>query len=86
MKQDSTAWKFITQNLVVTYTLNLRINLEYFLKSILGILLSFRNSGSQKSNTSNNVQIGAEMKKLWPFEDNFTKLKDHFEMISKFNL
>ena len=64
MKQDSATWKFETQNLVATCTLIFRKNLEYFLKSILGILLSFRNSGSQKSNTSNNVQIGAEMKKL----------------------
>ena len=26
------------------------------------------------------------MKKLWLFEDNYTKLKGHFEIISKFNL
>ena len=38
MKQDSTAWKFETQNLVAICTLALRENLEYFLKSILGIL------------------------------------------------
>ncbi|RVX05220.1 Retrovirus-related Pol polyprotein from transposon TNT 1-94 [Vitis vinifera] len=43
-------------------------------------------SGSQESNTSNGLQIGAEMKKLCPFEDNCTKLEGHFEMISKFNL
>ena len=38
MKQDSTAWKFRTQNLVATCIMTLRINLEYFSKSILGIL------------------------------------------------
>ena len=38
MKQNSTAWKFRTQNLVTTFTLTLRINLEYFPKSIVGIL------------------------------------------------
>ena len=38
----------------------------------------FRRSGSQKSNALNGVQIGTEMKKLWPFEDNRTKLKDNF--------
>ena len=34
--------------------------------------------GSQESNASNGVQIGAEMKKLWALEDNRTKLKDNF--------
>ena len=37
--------------------------------------MSFRSLRSQESNASNGVQIGAEMKKLWPFEDNCTKLK-----------
>ena len=80
MKQDSAAWKFRTQNLVVTYTLNLRKNLEHFLESILDILYIFQILGSQESNASNSVQIGVEMKKLWPFEDNYAKLKDHFEI------
>ena len=40
--------------------------------------MSFRSSGSQESNTLNGVQIGAEMKSLWPLEDNRTKLKDNF--------
>ena len=35
-------------------------------------------SGSQESNASNGVQIGAKTKKLWPLEDNCTKLKDNF--------
>ena len=38
----------------------------------------FRSLGSQESNTSNDVQIEAEMKKLWPLEDSHTKLKDNF--------
>ena len=38
MKQDLATWKFITQNLMVTYTLHLRTNLEHFLESILYIL------------------------------------------------
>ena len=38
MKQNSIVWKFGTQNMVATYTLTLRKNLEYFLKSILGML------------------------------------------------
>ena len=48
--------------------------------------MSFRSSGIQKSNALNGVQIRAEMKKLRLFEENYTKLKGHFEMISKFNL
>ena len=38
----------------------------------------FRSSGSQESNTSNGVRIEAEMKKLWPSEDNRTKLSENF--------
>ena len=75
------------KNLMVIYALILRTNLEHFLESIIYIhYISFRSSGSQESNSSNGLQIGAEMKKLWPFEDNCTKLEGHFEMISKFNL
>ena len=48
--------------------------------------ISFRSSRSQESNASNDVQIKIEMNKLWSFEDNYAKLKGHFEMISKFNL
>ena len=35
MNQDSTIWKFKTQNLVATYTINLRTKFENFLESIL---------------------------------------------------
>ena len=38
----------------------------------------FRRSGSQKSNASNGVRIGAETKKLWLFEDNCAKLSENF--------
>ena len=34
----------------------------------------FRSSGIQESNSSNGVQIRVETKKLWPFEDDYTKL------------
>ena len=40
--------------------------------------ISFRSLGSQQSNALNSVQIGAELKTLWPLEDNHTKLKDNF--------
>ena len=44
--------------------------------------ISFQSSGSQESNALNGLQIRAEMKKLWPFEDNYVNLKGHFETIS----
>ena len=40
--------------------------------------ISFWSLGSRESNTLNGMQIEAEMKKLWPLEDNWTKLKDNF--------
>ena len=40
--------------------------------------MSFRSTGSQESNALNGVWIGAETKKLWPFEDNCTKLCENF--------
>ena len=40
--------------------------------------ISFRSLGSQKSNALNSVQIGAETKKLWPLENNRTKLSENF--------
>ena len=50
--------------------------------------ISFRSLGSQKFNASNGVQIGAEIKNLWPLEDNCAKLKDNFASceITKVNL
>ena len=38
----------------------------------------FRSLGSQESNALNGAQIRAEMKKLWPLEDNCAKLKGNF--------
>ena len=40
--------------------------------------MSFLSLGSQESNALNGAQIRAEMKKLWPLEDNLTKLKGNF--------
>ena len=42
MKQDSVAWKFRTQNLIVIYSLTLRTNLEHFSESILYIHIFFK--------------------------------------------
>ena len=62
-KIHQVAWKFRTQNLV-TYTLILRKNLEYFLKSILFMLYIVLKLGKSEGNALNGVQIGVEMKKL----------------------
>ena len=40
--------------------------------------MSFRSSGSQKSNASNGVQFGVEMKELQPLEADHSKLKADF--------
>ena len=56
-----------------------KANLEHFLESN-SYMLYIRSSGSQESNASNGVQIGVEMKKLWPFEDNCTKLAYKFNL------
>ena len=40
--------------------------------------MSFRRSGSQKSNASNGSQIRVEMKKLEPMEADHSKLKANF--------
>ena len=80
------AWKFGIQNLVVTCTLNLRWNLEHFLKSILGMLFivsKLRKSGVQNFKWCANWSWNEE---VMAFEDNCAELKDYFEMISKFNL
>ena len=88
MKQDSTALKFRTQKSDdIIYS-----DFEDKFRALNGVhyihTIFCRNLGSQESNASNGVQIIAEIKKLWPFEDNCTKLEGHFEiqlMISKFN-
>nr|CAN74259.1 hypothetical protein VITISV_015531 [Vitis vinifera] len=38
----------------------------------------FKTDGSQESNVSNRVRFGAEMRKIWPSEDNCIKLRDNF--------
>ena len=38
----------------------------------------FQSSGSQESNTSNHVQFGAEMRKIWPSEANCSRLCENF--------
>ena len=40
--------------------------------------IPFQSSGSQESNASNCVRFGAEMRKIWPSEDNCIKLRDNF--------
>ena len=35
--------------------------------------IPFQSSGSQESNTSNRAQFGAEMRKIWPSEDNCSR-------------
>ena len=36
--------------------------------------IPFQSSGSQESNASNCVRFGAEMRKIWPSEDNCSRL------------
>nr|CAN69386.1 hypothetical protein VITISV_006688 [Vitis vinifera] len=52
--------------------------LEHFLESISYILIPFRSSGSQESNSSNGIQIGVETKKLWSLQENWTELSGNF--------
>ena len=40
--------------------------------------IPFQSSESQESNGSNHVRFGAEMRKIWPSEDNCIKLRDNF--------
>ena len=68
------------KNLMALYTLTLRKILEHFMDPLYTYYISFRSSGSQESNASNGLQIEAEMNKLWPFENNCTKLEGHFEI------
>ncbi|RVW27971.1 hypothetical protein CK203_094106 [Vitis vinifera] len=52
--------------------------LEHFPKSIFTFYIPFQSSESQESNDSNHVRFGAEMRKIWPSEDNCIKLRDNF--------
>ena len=58
-----------------------KVNLEHFLESIFYMYISVWSSGSNESNASNDVQFGAETKKLWPIEGNCAKLKMNFALI-----
>ena len=40
--------------------------------------IPFQSSESQESNGSNHVRFGAELRKIWPSEDNCIKLRDNF--------
>ena len=42
--------------------------------------ISFLISGSQESNASNGVQFRAKMRKLWPFEGNYIKMRRNFAL------
>ena len=84
MKQDSTAWKFRTQNLVATYTLILRTNLEYLPKSILDILYIFLKLGKSRvqrfkycTNRSWNEEVMVIWRQLCKTEEPF---RNDFEM------
>ena len=46
--------------------------------SIYACYMSFRSSGSQKSNTSNGTRFGVEMKELQPLQEDHSKLKEIF--------
>ena len=52
--------------------------LSTFWSSFYTYYISFRSLGSYKFNALNGVRIRAETKKLWPFEDNHTKLSENF--------
>ncbi|KAL6319780.1 hypothetical protein AAG906_036839 [Vitis piasezkii] len=46
--------------------------------------IPFQSSGSQESNYSNHARFGAEMRKIWPSEDNCSRLCENFITPSKF--
>ena len=57
-----------------------KANLEHFLESIVYILYIISKLGKSGVQRLNDVQFGAEMKKLWPFESNCAKLKRNFAL------
>ena len=84
MKQDSAALKFRTQKSDgIIYS-----DFEDKFRGLYGVhcIHTIYCFEAWESNASNGWQIGVEMKKLWPFKDNCTKLKGHFKMNSKSNL
>ncbi|RVW33137.1 hypothetical protein CK203_094859 [Vitis vinifera] len=52
--------------------------LEHFRSPFSTFYIPFQSSESQESNDSNHVRFGAEMRKIWPSEDNCIKLRDNF--------
>ena len=44
--------------------------------------IPFQSLGSQESNASNRVQFGAEMRKIWPSEDNYIMSNDQFRKVN----
>ena len=79
MKQDSATWKFRTKK----SNGNIYFNFENKFGALLEVLFIYKIYcflGGYESNASNSVQIGVEMKKLWLFENNCTKLKGHFKI------
>ena len=43
--------------------------------------IPFQSSGSQESNASNRVRFGAEMRKIWPSEDNCSRCAKGVRMV-----
>ena len=52
--------------------------LEHFPKSFFTFYIPFQSSESQESNDSNHVRFGAEMRNIWPSEDNCIRLSENF--------
>ena len=76
-KIHQVAWKFKTQNLVVTCTLNLRKNLEYFPKSILVILYIISKLGKSRVQLFKLYTNWSWNEVVMVIKDNCTKLKNH---------
>ena len=85
------AWKFRTQNLVATYTLTLRTNLEHFLESIIDILYIISKLGKSEVqsfkhcvNQSWNEEVMVIWRQLHKVEGSFQsstyEFEIHFEM------
>ena len=68
-EEKQTKWKNRGQQLQSSFAL-----LEHFSKSIFYILIPFQSLGSQESNALNRVRFGAEIRKIWPSEDNWSRL------------
>ena len=49
-----------------------------FWSPVYAYYMSFRSSGSQKSNASNGMQFGVEIKELQPLQADHSKLKEEF--------